>query len=217
MPDPDMGPFFQLVYESVQKKAEELKEYGVVVDIVMYSNDIFDPIYDVLKKTIASSPSGVAIVVAPTSPFTDALALLRKKNIPFVNVNMDIEDSGRIAYVGGDNIRSGVTGAGLIRMMATPESNIAVFEINNDYDYGCITQRSRSFFETMVKFGLKDNIRAVLYECNDDCESYAIARSYLAEIRIPTLFMPTAAACMASVVPLKLSLKSGGPSWCATT
>lgn len=60
---------------------------------------------------------------------------------------MDIEDSGRIAYVGGDNIRSGVTGAGLIRMMATPESNIAVFEINNDYDYGCITQRSRSFLK----------------------------------------------------------------------
>lgn len=52
MPDPDMGPFFQLVYESVQKKAEELKEYGVVVDIVMYSNDIFDPIYDVLKKPL---------------------------------------------------------------------------------------------------------------------------------------------------------------------
>ena len=72
MPDPDMGPFFQLVYESVQKKAEELKEYGVVVDIVMYSNDIFDPIYDVLKKTIASSPSGVAIVVAPTSPSPSA-------------------------------------------------------------------------------------------------------------------------------------------------
>lgn len=179
IPDPERGPFFRKVLEGVLKKAEELSEYGVTVEIAKFGLENLPEIEPVISGAISSGISGVALIAPSIDPFNAAFKTMRDHNIPFVAVNIDSPESGRLAYVGSDVYRSGAAGAGLVRTMSRPGANVVVLESLVSMEQR-LNLRSRGFFETMAAESPEINIRDVIPDCDDDYETYALTKSYLA-------------------------------------
>lgn len=179
MPDPDSNHFFLDVEAGVRKKAEDLQEYGVEVDIL--HTDLVNPESQqtLLQQAVDNGSSGIIIAGCNSQPIADTLQEIISQGIPVVTANTDISNCGRIAYVGSDGFRCGETAAGMLRMLTQGKAKVGII-IGSRNILGH-AERVSGFRTNISQKAPGMEIVKVVENLDDDFESYAITQALMQE------------------------------------
>lgn len=163
--------FFLDVDDGIAEKAEELKEFGVTVEIA-YSNFI-DPtaqdqaIDDLLSRGIR----GLVVCGFNTEKTAKKLSELSARGIPVITANTDIPHSGRMAYVGSDYEKTGRTAGGLMQLIAGDHAHAAI--VYGSADMLCHAERAHGFQAALHERKSSIQVVATVENHDDDFESFA--------------------------------------------
>lgn len=173
-------PFYDDVLSGIHEKAAELEQYNCSV-LIRHTNYSLEEQLEAIDDLVAQGIHGLAI-----SPYNDRL--IRRKiddlfelHIPVVTLNTDIENSKRIAYVGGNYHKSGATAAGLMSLAASCYPNIYVGIVSGSRDILCHTARIQGFQEVIKASYPNIHISASIVNQDDDFESYELTKRLLKE------------------------------------
>ncbi len=202
------NPFFIDVVDGIEKRAAELREYNVSVDI-RYTG-VKDPKLQVeqINQLIESGISGLAITPINHSLIIERIRELTSSGFPVVTVNSDIAGSGRLAYVGSNYYKSGETAAGIINLICAGKSKAGI--LMGSQLVLCQTERVEGFTNRICEAYRGIEIAAIEENNDDDILSYAVTKRLIERHpEIDSLFLVSAGvlgACRA-VTELGLSGK----------
>lgn len=179
MPDPSSNHFFLDVEAGVRKKARDLQEYGVEVDILY--TDLVNPESQqlMLRQAVEKGSSGIIIAGCNSQPIAVSLQEITARGIPVVTANTDISNCGRIAYVGSDGFRCGETAAGMLRMITQGRAKVGVI-IGSRNILGH-AERVSGFRTNISEKAPGIEIVEIVENLDDDFESYSITRTLMQE------------------------------------
>lgn len=110
----DYNPFFADVEKGIRKKASELEEFGVTVDIRFTPINEINKQLELLDDFAVNEYNGIVITAYNTNDISQKIQEISARGIPVVTCNTDIPDSGRIAYVGSNFYQCGQVAANLM-------------------------------------------------------------------------------------------------------
>lgn len=114
IPNPGNDEYWSAPFQGVEEAAEQLRQYGVVVDKFLFNQKDAESFKKEAQKVSTSQYSG--ILVAPIF-YRESLAFLSKwkqDGIPFNLFNTHIPDYKPVAYVGQDSYQSGLLAGKLL-------------------------------------------------------------------------------------------------------
>ena len=140
---PDFHPFVDEIKKGILSEAEQIKAFGVEVEIeVIKTLDALEQL-DILDKLEKMNVSGIAIVPIVQDVISNRLNEISKRGIPIVTFNSDLQGSGRLSFVGQNNEKAGRTAYGLMENIIEPGSQIAI--VTSSKDLTCHRHRFRGF------------------------------------------------------------------------
>lgn len=170
------NPFFDDVVSGINIKSKELKEYGISVDTRF--SELRDPFNQVklMNQLIESGINGLAITPINHPDVAEKIKGLTAKGIPVVTVNTDIENSGRLAYVGSNYLESGKTAGGLLRLFTSGKANVGI--IVGSMDILCHSERVNGFKQSLANYS-EINIVDIIENYDDDFISFEVTKALL--------------------------------------
>lgn len=175
------NPFFTEVLKGVEQKEEELRSFGVTVRKA--SSSIEDETgagqIGLIDRLVDEGIQGLAITPFNHPAVAEKLRTLSEKGIPVVTVNSDLEDSGRLCYVGSDYRKAGETAGGLMGLFHPGGGSVGI--ISGSPLVVCHTEREQGFRDVLKTrySGLKIVASAINHD--DDFISYDVAGQILKE------------------------------------
>lgn len=194
------NPFFSDVETGIRKKALELEEFGVTVDIRFTSINETVRQLELLDSFAANDYNGIAIAALNTPPIAEKIREISSKGIPIVTANTDIPDSGRLAYVGSNYYQCGQVAADLMGLITAGKAKIGI--ISGSENIMCITERNAGFQKYLSEnYPASEIVSITANNSYDEVESYLITKKMLEEHpEIDALYLSAAgvhAACKA--------------------
>lgn len=121
----------------------------------------------VLRELKDRKISGAVVLPVADAEVEQALKEFKEAKIPFVTMNSDLKDSGRLAYVGQNMVRSGQLAARLFQIGMPQGGKIGIVTRRNLH---ALRERESSFTEAIGKMGPDLQIAAAvdLMESEDD-------------------------------------------------
>lgn len=166
------NPFYEQIRKGIEKKAAELTEYGITVDIEYgaFSNP---SIQDKLLLGMASRGiTGIGLCGFGAPSTARIIRELREKGIYVVTSNTDIPDSGRLAFVGFDYEKAGRVAAQLVSLIKKGPANVAVlFGSRSDVSH---SEWMRGFRSYISEHAVNIHVKYVEANSDDDFKSFAI-------------------------------------------
>ena len=189
--DAQSHPFFNEVAKGIRQKEDELKEYGVTVEILYSEFDNHRHQIQLLEQLEQKGISGVAITPINHPAVAAKLRELTEKGIPVVTVNSDIGNAGRLAYVGSNYYKCGETAGGLLGLITGGSANVGI--IYGSQDVLCHSQRIAGFQDKIAASYPDIHIISSVSNHDDDIESYDVTRQLLEQNPdISALFLASA-------------------------
>lgn len=173
------NPFFKDVIKGIKNKEVELKEYGMNVEI-RYSE--FDDYLDQIKTIddlVKSGINGLAITPINHEAVKEKLLELKEKNILVVTVNTDINDSGRIAYVGSNYYMSGRTAGNLMGLLTKGDAKVGI--VTGSDRILCHAERVLGFKRSIEEDYPGIQVICTVKNHDDDIESFEATKRMLTE------------------------------------
>lgn len=163
------NPFFDDVLEGVNQKSQELGGYNCSVLVTRVGFDLTAQL-DAMDEMVSQGVSGIVL-----SPYNDPLICdkineLDSRGIPVITTNTDIENSGRLAYVGCNFYRSGETAAGLMHLIAGNEVYAGI--VTGSSKVLCHTDRIAGFRDRIESHYPGIRIVGTIENSDDEFESY---------------------------------------------
>lgn len=166
----DGNVFFNDVINGVTMQAKHLQSFGCEVMIQTIKATPENQLASI-DKLVKQSIGGLIISPCNDIAVTNRInELICEKGIPVITVNTDIQDSGRLCYVGSDFFRSGQTAAGLLGLITGGRGNIGI--ISGYENILCHSERIRGFEECISRKYPAINIVQILENNDDELESY---------------------------------------------
>lgn len=175
------NPFFTEVLQGVEEKETELKNFGVTV--LKASSSIEDETgagqIELIDRLVEDGIQGLAITPFNHPAVAEKLRELSRKGIPVVTVNSDLEDSGRLCYVGSDYRKAGKTAGGLMGLFHPHGGAVGI--ISGSPLVVCHTEREQGFRDVLKDRYPQVKIVASAVNQDDDFISYDVAGQMLRE------------------------------------
>ena len=173
------NPFFTEVLQGVEEKEAELKNFGVTVLKASSSieDDTGEGQIELIDRLVEEGIQGLAITPFNHPAVAQKLKELAEKDIPVVTVNSDLEDSGRLCYVGSDYRKAGQTAGGLMGLFHPHGGTVGI--ISGSPLVVCHTEREQGFREVLKERYPGVEIRAFAINQDDDFISYDVAGQML--------------------------------------
>ncbi|HHU91386.1 MAG TPA: substrate-binding domain-containing protein [Clostridiaceae bacterium] len=171
------NPFFDDVVAGIKKKTNELTEYGISVDTCF--SELRDPSNQVklMDQLVDSGINGLAITPINHPDVARKIKELSEKGIPVITVNTDIENSGRLAYVGSNYLESGKTAGGLLRLISGGKANVGI--IVGSMDILCHSERVNGFKQALEGYSRDIKIVEIVENYDDDFLSFEVTKKLL--------------------------------------
>jgi LacI family transcriptional regulator len=187
----ESNPFFADVVTGIQIKAKELEEYGVTVDVRYSEFGSPDDQVRLMDEMIVSGVHGIAITPINHQKVAEKIRELAEMGIPVVTVNTDIENSGRLAYIGSNYLQSGKTAGGLMSLITGGKANVGI--VLGSMDVLCHSERVNGFKQNLRKYSPEIKIIKMVENHDDDFESFTVIKDMLTEHpEIDSLFLASA-------------------------
>ena len=169
------NPFFDDVLAGVNEKAQELAGYNCSV-LIRQTEYSLQQQLDAIDGLLSEGINGLAISPYNDSAVREKIDVLNRQGIPVVTLNTDIENAGRLAYVGSNFYRSGEAAGGLMRLMTKGEVRVGI--VSGSRDILCHTERIAGFAHIIAPH---PNIRIVdtVNNNDDDRMSFELTKKLL--------------------------------------
>ena len=109
-----MDIFFHSLIKAAEQKAEELKSFGVRVNIYKLKNLSDTYVEDVLRQVEEDKLDGIAMLPLQLPAVNCFIKRMKERNTPLVFFNLNSQEEEGLAYVGCDYYEAGRVAAGLI-------------------------------------------------------------------------------------------------------
>ena len=124
------NPFWNSHITGINAAADEIKQYGVLLDKLTFNQNDVNDFLKICKKVKNEEYDGILMV-----PFfyDESLAFLeycKEKTIPVVFFDTNISQSEILSYVGQDAYKSGYLAGNLISYLLQPKETVLVVSIN---------------------------------------------------------------------------------------
>lgn len=172
------NPFFEDVVRGIRQKAKELAEYSVTVEMRFSEFDSHSRQLELIDELVAIGINGLAITPVNHPDIAARLQKLSDSGIPVITVNSDIENSGRLAYVGSNYSQGGQTAGGLMRLFTGGKAKIGV--LHGSQSVLCHSERIAGFKSAISQ---EPEMQIVDTHTNgdDDIESFSVTKKMLRE------------------------------------
>ena len=137
--------FFSDVVFGIKRRADELADLGVTVEIRGTYLQIPEQQVELIDELVELGINGLAIAPINHPIVADRLRMLSMSGIPVVTSNSDIPDCGRLAYVGSNFYKCGETAAGLMNLITNGAAKVGI--ISGSPDILCNSERVAGFSE----------------------------------------------------------------------
>ena len=114
IPDPKIDPYWELPYNGIQKAASKVKHYGVTLEMHHFELEKPDSFFKAAKKMMKVANDAILFPPLFLKEGKWLLEECKKKNIPNVMINTNIENLESLCYIGQDSYHSGVLAARLL-------------------------------------------------------------------------------------------------------
>lgn len=173
-------PFIQEMLRGIESAKAEIENMGGLVFVKQIvgsdAQETIRAMEELRKKDV------YAIALNPTKD--DELKnvinqYVTEYQIPIVTMNSDLEETGRICYIGQDGFRCGATAAGLMKEIVRESGKIAVisgYEVNPS-----LKNRELGFKKEMARICPHLEVLETRYAFNDPARSEEIARQVMEE------------------------------------
>lgn len=174
------NPFFDEVLEGIHDALDELKVFEVKSSVKFTKG--FD-LKDQLKKLDEFRQEGIdGLVITPvySELVAEKLKAMKREGITVVTINTDIDDSGRLAYVGCDYVKSGKAAAGLLGMMNSGKEERVILVVGSQMVLAH-AQRLKGIFDTLREDYKNIRVSRIIENNEDDETSYQLIKEALQE------------------------------------
>jgi len=152
----------------VRKAFQELHQYGVNIDIHLFRQSDSQTFTNESELILQSKPDGV--VLAPFFSREAKLFISELKNlkIPYVFIDSNIEDSGKLSYIGQDSFQSGMLAAKLLDYSIPENASILILHFAKEWDnLNHLVQREKGFYEYFKTYDTECKRKLITLEIAD--------------------------------------------------
>lgn len=153
-----------------KKQSHELVDYGVTVEFEETQIGHPEQQLACINRLVELGVSGIAIMPEQHPMIQQRLRQLTEEGMAVVTVNTDIEGTGRLAYVGSNNLHDGETAAGLMALMTGGATKLCI--VTGSIDMLCHAERIQGFRQQMEQHYPGLEILEIVENHDDDFESF---------------------------------------------
>lgn len=171
------NPFIAQMLEGAAQACEELAEFGVSVMIRTTQIGCAQAQLRAVDELVSDGICGLVIMPENDDAVRERLLRLKEDGIAVVTVNTDLENCGRVAYVGSDYTAAGRTAAGLMAMATGGRAKIGI--VSGSESIECHAKRIEGFRARVREAYGSLQIVQTVFNRDDDEESYTQTKQML--------------------------------------
>lgn len=126
--------YWEAPLNGIRQATEEIKAFGVVVDNYFFNQNDKKTFTKKAKEILQTAYDGILLAPMFEQEAQAFVAQCREKQIPYVFINSDLNDSNRISYIGPDLYKSGYLAAHLTKYLLTARSSVLLVNISRELD-----------------------------------------------------------------------------------
>lgn len=141
-------PYAAHIMEGIKAAEKELRDFGVVIEILRMENQLVSEQIELLDQLIQKGVSGIMVRPMDDPCLRDKINEATDLAIPVVTYNSDIDDSKRLCFVGQDLVKSGQVAAELLGKMMNKNGKVAIF--TGHFKVKAHNERIKGFVEVIT-------------------------------------------------------------------
>lgn len=185
----DYSGMWQEVYQHAEEAA---RKTDAVLEWAGLNSPVPRTIEECIDIGIASSVDGIILVPDGTEEIRGKVRYAEECGIPVVNLMRDVEDSGRISYVGTSWSRLGeLYGQQILALVRKGENRICLLadEVNSDASSNLLYSQIMQAVNRDLPAGTKVDIFMTSIDSRDDFEAEEIIRNVLLDEERPDILI----------------------------
>jgi LacI family transcriptional regulator len=197
--------FFENVLKGINEAWDEVKDFGVKLQVHHVNNRNHDETVSVIDSLIESGVQGILMAIMDTPVIRESIQKCVDRNIPVITFNTDIPGSKRMCFVGQNLYKSGKISADLMCKMLGKNKNVII--LTGSMNFQAHKDRVNGFIDMNKAMDNYLNITAVLETYDNYLDTYNELYSKLLNNDISGLYMATGhvGACLEVIRNLKLA------------
>jgi len=158
LPHFQQDPYWAQPKEGVERAAESVRHYGVVVEFYFFP--LFEPkVYEeVIKKALETQPEALLFAPVFLTESDYLIAEATRLGIPKVMINTHIEGTDALSYIGQDSYQSGVLAGRLLNFGLNDGDHAMVLNLDKEVQNARHLQAKQQGFKD---FFLRHNTKSI--------------------------------------------------------
>lgn len=181
------NPFYEEVIKGILDKEKSIRDFGF--SIIMENKKGYQVLEQIKAIDNMLENNVDALIISPINDIrvVEKLNQVSQKKIPIVNVNIDVEGSERLVYIGSNYIQAGRVAASLFSLISK----------NKEYNVAIVTGSNLVLGHNLRIKGFKEfieennsNINIICIEENEDIDeiSYKVTKKILEKNNVNGIF-----------------------------
>jgi LacI family transcriptional regulator len=155
----------------VKKAFQEVQQYGVNIAIHLFKQSDPQTFIDESELVLQSKPDGVVLAPFFSREAKKFIAALKDRDIPYVFIDSNISDSGKLSYIGQDSFQSGKLAARLLDYSVPAEATILILHFAKEMDnLNHLAQREKGFYEYFKSIDPASKRKLITMEIEDPAD-----------------------------------------------
>ena len=142
------NPFFQLIHSGMKEAISQFRDYPILV-YFRHINGVGEEEYLNVLDELENNVNALIIAGLQTKRIVEKVNQIAKK-IPVMTLNIDLEDSNRIGFIGIDDYKAGTCLAGLTSNLTRSGENVSI--LSGSKTIHSQSQRINGFLDTMKQY-----------------------------------------------------------------
>ncbi len=152
----------------VRNAFKDIQSYGINITPHFFNQFDVQSFKIELKQILQSNADGVVLAPFFSRESIEFTSELRKRNIPYVFIDSDLDDANKVGYIGQDSFQSGILSAKLLSYSTPIDSTILVVHFAKQLDnINHLVQREKGFYSYFVKNNIPSSHKIITLEIED--------------------------------------------------
>lgn len=152
----------------VRKAFEEVHQYGVNIEIHLFKQSDPQTFIAEAETILESKPDGVVLAPFFSRESKLFIAELQRLEIPYVFIDSNLKESGKLSYIGQDSFQSGMLAAKLLDYSLSENASILILHFAKEMDnLNHLVQREKGFYEYFKTNDPQGNRKLITLEIAD--------------------------------------------------
>jgi LacI family transcriptional regulator len=175
----------------VRQAFQEIQQYGITVHIHLFKQTNPETFTEEANQVLESNLDGVVLAPFFSRESREFIAELKNRDIPYVFIDSNIQDSSKLSYIGQDSFRSGTLAAKLLDVMLPENASILILHFAKERDnMNHLVQREKGFYEYYrANFPSKKLITLEIADPNDPVCQQSVIDQIRANVEIKGIFV----------------------------